>query len=88
MENNELQTEEVLKKAEHALEALLGPFRLSKTVRQTLKQGLLMPFELSMTKGKRAARVSNGRGLREVKVQQAPARRLQLSRGAFNHPII
>lgn len=55
-----------VKKAEDGLEALIGPFRLRKTVNSALKRGMLMPFPVSVQKGKANARLEKGQSMREV----------------------
>lgn len=56
----------LLKNADGNLGALVGPFRLAKTVQRALKQGVLMPFPLSVQKGRAAARVPATHSMREV----------------------
>lgn len=53
-------------KAEDSLEALIGPFRLRRVVRETLERGLLMPFSVSMLNGKAAGRLPRQQSMRGV----------------------
>ncbi|CBN75312.1 conserved unknown protein [Ectocarpus siliculosus] len=60
------KAEERVKAAENALEALIGPFRLRNNVRAAVTEGMLMPFPVSMQKGKANARLEKGQNMREV----------------------
>ena len=53
--------------AENALEALVGPFRLRKIVRTALRDGMLMPFALSVNRGEATARLEKIQGISEVR---------------------
>lgn len=55
-----------MKSARDALEALIGPFRLRKAVKDALKRGMLMPFPMSLQRGKAAAKLERGQKMREV----------------------
>ena len=55
-----------VKRARVALEALIGPFRLRKAVRAAMKTGMLMPFPVSVQRGKAVARLERGQNMREV----------------------
>lgn len=55
-----------MKAAENALEALIGPFRLRNSVRAAVTKGMLMPFPVSMQKGKANARLEKGQNMREA----------------------
>lgn len=60
-----------MQKAEDGLEALIGPFRLKKTVRDALQRGMLMPFTVSVQKGKGVARLERGQNMREASVNSS-----------------
>ncbi|CAM9128740.1 unnamed protein product [Ectocarpus fasciculatus] len=60
------KAEERVKAAENALEALIGPFRLRNNVRASVTEGMLMPFPVSMQKGKAVARLEKGQKMREA----------------------
>ncbi|CAB1111934.1 unnamed protein product [Ectocarpus sp. CCAP 1310/34] len=60
------KAEERVKAAENALEALIGPFRLRNNVRAAVTKGMLMPFPVSMQKGKANARLEKGQNMREA----------------------
>ncbi|CAM9138462.1 unnamed protein product [Ectocarpus sp. 12 AP-2014] len=60
------KAEERVKAAENALEALIGPFRLRSNVRAAVTKGMLMPFPVSMQKGKANARLEKGQNMREA----------------------
>lgn len=62
------QAEASVQKAEDALEALIGPFRLNKMVREALTRGMLMPFSVSVHHGKAAARLKEGQNMREASI--------------------
>lgn len=55
-----------MKAAENALEVLIGPFRLRNNVRASVTEGMLMPFPVSMQKGKAVARLEKGQKMREA----------------------
>lgn len=60
------QAQAFVQQTEDGLKALTGPFRLKKTVREALSRGLLMPFPLSVQRGKAAARPKEGQNMREA----------------------
>lgn len=66
------KAEEAVKSARDALEALIGPFRLRSTVNGALKRGMLMPFPVSVQRGKAAAKLERGRKMREASCSTAP----------------
>lgn len=68
-----------VKRARDSLGALVGPFRLSKAVNDALKRGMLMPFPVSVQRGKAAAKLERGRKMREVSVRERALRVLTLS---------
>ena len=49
------------------LEALMGPFRLRRTVRSAMTRGMLMPFPVSVQRGKGSARLKQDQAMREVR---------------------
>lgn len=57
------------KAAQDALETLTGPFRLRKAVRSALNRGMLLPFPVSVQRGKAIARLERGQNMREVSVR-------------------
>ncbi|CAM9599254.1 unnamed protein product, partial [Scytosiphon promiscuus] len=65
-EENCKKMETKVEKAEDRLEALVGPFRLRKTVTRALTRGMLMPFPVSVQRGKANARLERGQNMREV----------------------
>lgn len=66
-----LKAEEVVERARDALEALVGPFRLRRTVKGALKRGMLMPFPVSVQRGKAAAKLERGQKMREASDSRA-----------------
>lgn len=60
------KAKEAYKKAEGALEALVGPFRLRKIVNTALKEGMLMSFSVSVNRGEAVARLEKGHRIQEV----------------------
>ncbi|CAM9130285.1 unnamed protein product [Ectocarpus sp. 4 AP-2014] len=60
------KAEQRVQAAENALAALIGPFRLRNSVRAAVTKGMLMPFPVSMQKGKANARMEKGQNMREA----------------------
>lgn len=61
------KVEAALHKAEDKLEALIGPFRLRETVRTAMTRGMLMPFPVSVQRGKGSAKLERDQPMREVR---------------------
>lgn len=59
-----------VKRAQNSLEALVGPFRLRKAVRGALKRGMVMPFLVSVQRGKAAAKLERGKKMREASLRK------------------
>lgn len=62
-----VKVEAALHKAQDKLEALIGPFRLRRTVRSAMTRGMLMPFPVSVQRGKGSARLKQDQAMREVR---------------------
>lgn len=61
-----LQKEGAVKAATDSLEMLIGPFRLRKTVRDAMNRGMLLPFSVSVQRGKASAKLERDQNMREV----------------------